>query len=162
MLASLLILTFHEYFTFVQTKFPRLQILASNECRDDPFHVYTFFLSRDMNSPFRILASYQFSLVGDPARAEIVTPQSDGAMISAFPFISTPFPALFLSFYASSTSKLISQSPKMTDLKPPQTTASKLRAMLARDNEIVVCPGVYDGFTARLALNAGFKILYMA
>jgi 2-methylisocitrate lyase-like PEP mutase family enzyme len=33
--------------------------------------------------------------------------------------------------------------------------------MLAQENEIVVCPGVYDGFTARLALNAGFKILYM-
>jgi len=49
----------------------------------------------------------------------------------------------------------------MTDLKPPETTASKLRAMLAHENEIVVCPGVYDGFTARLALNAGFKILYM-
>jgi len=31
--------------------------------------------------------------------------------------------------------------------------------MLAK--EMVVCPGVYDGFTARLALNAGFKALYM-
>jgi hypothetical protein len=50
---------------------------------------------------------------------------------------------------------------KMADLKPPQTTASKLRAMLAQENEIVVCPGVYDGYTSRLALNAGFKILYM-
>jgi 2-methylisocitrate lyase-like PEP mutase family enzyme len=49
----------------------------------------------------------------------------------------------------------------MADLKAPQTTASKLRAMLAQDGEIMVCPGVYDGFTARLALNAGFKILYM-
>ncbi|KAE9368513.1 isocitrate lyase family protein-like protein [Stipitochalara longipes BDJ] len=49
----------------------------------------------------------------------------------------------------------------MADLKPLQTTASKLRAMLAQENRIVVCPGVYDGFTARLALNSGFKILYM-
>jgi 2-methylisocitrate lyase-like PEP mutase family enzyme len=49
----------------------------------------------------------------------------------------------------------------MADLKPPKPTASKLRAMLAQENEIVVCPGVYDGFTARLALTAGFKILYM-
>jgi 2-methylisocitrate lyase-like PEP mutase family enzyme len=49
----------------------------------------------------------------------------------------------------------------MANLTPPQTTASKLRALLAKENEIVVCPGVYDGFTARLALNAGFKILYM-
>lgn len=49
----------------------------------------------------------------------------------------------------------------MADLTPPQTTASKLREMLAVGKDIVVCPGVYDGFTARLALNAGFKILYM-
>jgi 2-methylisocitrate lyase-like PEP mutase family enzyme len=49
----------------------------------------------------------------------------------------------------------------MAHLTPPQTTASKLRALLSKENEIVVCPGVYDGFTARLALNAGFKILYM-
>jgi 2-methylisocitrate lyase-like PEP mutase family enzyme len=49
----------------------------------------------------------------------------------------------------------------MADLKPPQTTASKLRAMLAQEDEILVCPGVYDGFTAKLALNTGFKILYM-
>lgn len=50
---------------------------------------------------------------------------------------------------------------EMVDIKPPQTTAAKLRVMLAQENEIVVCPGVYDGFTARLALNAGFQILYM-
>ncbi|TVY65527.1 Carboxyvinyl-carboxyphosphonate phosphorylmutase, partial [Lachnellula suecica] len=42
---------------------------------------------------------------------------------------------------------------------PPEPPASKLRAMLAK--EMVVCPGVYDGFTARLALKAGFKVLYM-
>jgi 2-methylisocitrate lyase-like PEP mutase family enzyme len=49
----------------------------------------------------------------------------------------------------------------MANLTPPPTTASKLRTLLAQQNEIVVCPGVYDGFTARLALNAGFQILYM-
>ena len=50
----------------------------------------------------------------------------------------------------------------MVNLTPLPTTASKLRTLLAQENEIVVCPGVYDGFTARLALNAGFKIFYMA
>lgn len=29
------------------------------------------------------------------------------------------------------------------------------------ENAIIVCPGVYDGFSARLAINAGFKTLYM-
>jgi 2-methylisocitrate lyase-like PEP mutase family enzyme len=49
----------------------------------------------------------------------------------------------------------------MADLTPPPSNASKLRALLAKEDDIVVCPGVFDGFTARLALNSGFKILYM-
>ena len=39
--------------------------------------------------------------------------------------------------------------------------ASKLRQLLAEENKIIVCPGVYDGLTARIALNAGFDALYM-
>ncbi|KAL4894256.1 Pyruvate/Phosphoenolpyruvate kinase-like domain-containing protein [Aspergillus ambiguus] len=39
--------------------------------------------------------------------------------------------------------------------------AGKLRSMLADENKIVVCPGVYDGVTARLALKEGFDALYM-
>ncbi|KAJ5584784.1 carboxyphosphonoenolpyruvate mutase [Penicillium hispanicum] len=38
---------------------------------------------------------------------------------------------------------------------------SKLRQLLAEDNKIIVCPGVYDGLTARIALEAGFDVLYM-
>jgi hypothetical protein len=37
----------------------------------------------------------------------------------------------------------------------------KLRAMLGEKDNIVVCPGVFDGLTARIALNAGFECLYM-
>lgn len=48
----------------------------------------------------------------------------------------------------------------MVSLTLPHSPASKLRELLAQD-DIVVCPGVYDGFTARLALNTGFKTLYM-
>lgn len=40
------------------------------------------------------------------------------------------------------------------------TGAAKLRQLLS-NNSIVVAPGVYDGFTARLALRAGFDCLYM-
>ena len=39
--------------------------------------------------------------------------------------------------------------------------ATKLRELLAKKDEIVVCPGVYDGFTARIALATGFDSLYM-
>ncbi|KAF4626975.1 hypothetical protein G7Y89_g11185 [Cudoniella acicularis] len=45
----------------------------------------------------------------------------------------------------------------MANLIPLEAPVSKLRAMLANEDEIIVFPGVYDGFTARLALNAGLK-----
>lgn len=37
----------------------------------------------------------------------------------------------------------------------------KLRAMLAEKDKIIVCPGVFDGITARIALNNEFECLYM-
>lgn len=40
------------------------------------------------------------------------------------------------------------------------SAAARLRAML-RERDIVVAPGVYDGYTARLAMHAGFDVLYM-
>lgn len=43
----------------------------------------------------------------------------------------------------------------------PQTGAKKLRELLSDPKRIVVAPGVFDGFTARLALAAGFDALYM-
>ncbi|KAI0024958.1 Pyruvate/Phosphoenolpyruvate kinase-like domain-containing protein [Xylariomycetidae sp. FL0641] len=39
--------------------------------------------------------------------------------------------------------------------------AAKLRQMLADPEKIVVCPGVHDGLTARMALRVGFDALYM-
>lgn len=39
--------------------------------------------------------------------------------------------------------------------------STRLRRMLADQGSIVIAPGVYDGITARLALAAGFKCLYM-
>ncbi|QDS71241.1 hypothetical protein FKW77_000109 [Venturia effusa] len=41
-----------------------------------------------------------------------------------------------------------------------KSAAARLRDLLAR-KEILVCPGVYDGFTARIALKEGFDCLYM-
>lgn len=42
-----------------------------------------------------------------------------------------------------------------------QTAAARLRALLNEPGRTVSCPGVYDGLTARLALNEGFECLYM-
>lgn len=43
-----------------------------------------------------------------------------------------------------------------------QTTgAAKLRKMLNETNDLIVCPGVYDGLSARIALSLGFEAMYM-
>ncbi|OQD73053.1 hypothetical protein PENDEC_c017G04652 [Penicillium decumbens] len=39
--------------------------------------------------------------------------------------------------------------------------ASKLRRMLRDTRDLIVCPGVYDGLSARIAMEVGFKGLYM-
>jgi 2-methylisocitrate lyase-like PEP mutase family enzyme len=39
--------------------------------------------------------------------------------------------------------------------------ASRLRQILADQGTMVVCPGVYDGLTARIALASGYEALYM-
>lgn len=39
--------------------------------------------------------------------------------------------------------------------------ACKLRKMLTDTDELIVCPGVYDGLSARAALEVGFNAMYM-
>ncbi|KAM3066173.1 hypothetical protein ACMFMG_010486 [Clarireedia jacksonii] len=41
------------------------------------------------------------------------------------------------------------------------STATKLRDFLENSKDILLCPGVYDGFSARIALSVGFDALYM-
>jgi hypothetical protein len=41
------------------------------------------------------------------------------------------------------------------------TAVEKLRSMLADPEKFIACPGVYDGFTARIALREGVDCLYM-
>lgn len=43
----------------------------------------------------------------------------------------------------------------------PLTGAKRLRQLLSEPDKMVVAPGVFDGFTARLALASGFDALYM-
>lgn len=42
-----------------------------------------------------------------------------------------------------------------------QTAAARLRSLLKEPEKTIACPGIYDGLTARLALNEGFGCLYM-
>ena len=39
--------------------------------------------------------------------------------------------------------------------------ASALKHRLQNTKDLIVCPGVYDGFSARIALSVGFDALYM-
>jgi len=41
------------------------------------------------------------------------------------------------------------------------TAVEKLRSMLADPEKFIACPGVYDGFTAQIALKEGVDCLYM-
>ena len=41
------------------------------------------------------------------------------------------------------------------------TAVQKLRNMLADPEKFIACPGVYDGFTAQIALREGVDCLYM-
>ncbi|KAJ0116488.1 hypothetical protein J7T55_007468 [Diaporthe amygdali] len=53
----------------------------------------------------------------------------------------------------------------LPDTKSPQKmvnrAAAKLRAQLADKDNIIVCPGVQDGLSARVCLDEGFQNLYM-
>lgn len=42
-----------------------------------------------------------------------------------------------------------------------ESAVAKLRAALADPEKLILSPGVYDGFTGRIALGAGFDTLYM-
>ena len=41
------------------------------------------------------------------------------------------------------------------------TPATALKHRLENTKDLIVCPGVYDGFSARIALSVGFDALYM-
>lgn len=43
----------------------------------------------------------------------------------------------------------------------PVSGATKLRKMILETKELIVCPGVYDGLSARTAIELGFDAMYM-
>jgi hypothetical protein len=43
----------------------------------------------------------------------------------------------------------------------PMSAVQKLRSLLANPDKFIACPGVYDGFTARIVLQEGVDCLYM-
>lgn len=60
----------------------------------------------------------------------------------------------------SAISQPSSTEPKQkTDVR--MTAAKRLRTTLETGSGLTVCPGVYDGLSARIALDVGFGALYM-
>lgn len=47
------------------------------------------------------------------------------------------------------------------DMVAPIPGSTKLQRLLKGTNDLIVCPGVYDGFSARIAMSVGFQCLYM-
>ncbi|KAL8827961.1 MAG: hypothetical protein Q9191_002867 [Dirinaria sp. TL-2023a] len=50
---------------------------------------------------------------------------------------------------------------RQPDPKNSIPASTRLRHQLAESNRLIVCPGVYDGFSARIAIDVGFDALYM-
>ena len=46
-------------------------------------------------------------------------------------------------------------------VEPTWSGATRLKHLLRDSNELIVCPGVYDGLSARIAMSVGFSALYM-
>jgi hypothetical protein len=51
--------------------------------------------------------------------------------------------------------------PNWLQLNHITSGAKKLRKMIFETNQLIVCPGVYDGLSARTAIEVGFNALYM-
>ena len=60
--------------------------------------------------------------------------------------------------YEKATGAAVVQSDGQNDIWSP---ATKLKRRLEDTKDLIVCPGVYDGFSARIALSVGFDTMYM-
>jgi len=61
----------------------------------------------------------------------------------------------------SSIMQLTTETNELKGKKQKMSAAARLRQLLADRSNLLVCPGVYDGLTARIAIKAGFECLYM-
>ena len=68
----------------------------------------------------------------------------------------TPIP--LVNGYDEATGAADIHSSSQNDIWSP---ATKLKRLLEETKDLIVCPGVYDGFSARIALSVGFDTMYM-
>lgn len=59
------------------------------------------------------------------------------------------------------TGQMPTVSPKSTPYDDIWSPATKLSRRLKETQDLIVCPGVYDGLSARIAISVGFDAMYM-
>jgi hypothetical protein len=85
-----------------------------------------------------------------------ITPLSE-ATLWFYCHLSVPF--LLFSFILHA--KIVSSQVMQSGHTASTPASTKLRHFLENSKDILLCPGVYDGFSARIALSVGFDALYM-
>lgn len=92
------------------------------------------------------------------------TPTSTEAHLLGSSVLATPVASLSTTWLKlNSTAPIQIQldgAPVMPE-NEPFSGAKKLRYILENTQDLIVCPGVYDGLSARTAIELGFKSLYM-
>ena len=84
--------------------------------------------------------------------------------INRLPFfeVNILLSSTFANFYWVIASKNFHNLAKMGSISvPTMSAATKLRDMIESPGSIILGPGVYDGFSARIALGVGFNVIYM-
>lgn len=71
---------------------------------------------------------------------------------------SSTYPVALASVHQAESSVFPLKSDNFEDIWSP---ATKLKRRLEDTKDLIVCPGVYDGFSARIALSVGFDTMYM-
>lgn len=89
------------------------------------------------------------------------TPSPVGPLYASSSFSSSAAPVWLKLNSAAPIYVEVDKTPAGAPTSEPFSGAKKLRHLLENTDELIVCPGVYDGLSARTAMELGFKALYM-
>jgi hypothetical protein len=76
-------------------------------------------------------------------------------------FIDTPITSVVEKKRVFDTNRWLPLMDVAPAVNEPMSGAKKLRKMLFETEELIICPGVYDGLSARTAMELGFNAMYM-
>lgn len=121
-----------------------------------------YIASRDLNSPIEVTTTA--ILVDEPLTEVSEVPEDDPvhdlSSLSADSELDIPAADTETQVEESKLASTVDISaPSIYDANAPGST--RLRYMIKNLDHILVCPGVYDGLSARIALQVGFEGMYM-